>query len=191
MQFVREASLEEYAGWFLLRAAAGGDPAPVPTGADQQVAAMRERHAGKMRSWFNAATRWQIVELDVTDLANLVFLESSWTKENGLVAYDGLNYRTLRRVAERARASNYLSQPRCHEKQRSYYERLQRGELLLSGADRIAICSAEPSEISTNPAARYYLLDGVGRSLPYMMLLQERMLEHMRVEAFLAERGVW
>jgi hypothetical protein len=188
---VRETSLEEYAEWFLLRAAAGGDPAPVPTGTDQLVAAMRERHAGKMRPWFNAATRWQIVELDVTDLANLVFLENSWTKENGLVTCDGLNYRTLTRVAERARASNYLLQPCCHEKQKSYYERLQRGELHLNGGDRIAICSAEPSEINANPAARYYLLDGVGRSLPYMILLQDRKLESMRVEAFLAERGTW
>jgi hypothetical protein len=188
MQFVREASLEEYAEWFLRRAAANGDSAHIPTGAAQQIAAMSDRHAGKMRPWFNATIHWQIVELDVIDLANLVFLENSWTKENGLVIYDGLNYRTLARVAERARASNYLYGSKCHAKQKAYYERLQEGELCLTGRDRIAICSAEPNEINTNPAARYYLLDGVGRSLPYMILLQERKLEHTRVEAFLAER---
>jgi hypothetical protein len=31
--------------------------------------------------------------------------------------------------------------------------------LLLEGEDRVAICSAEESEIRSNPAARYYLLE--------------------------------
>jgi hypothetical protein len=69
------------------------------------------------------------------------------------------------------------------------YDRLAAGRLELKGENRIAICSAEPDEISANPAARYYLLDGVGRCLPYMILLKEGRLKQMSIEAFLAERG--
>jgi hypothetical protein len=59
-----------------------------------------------------------------------------------------------------------------------------------AGQRRIAICSAEPSEIQSNPDAHYYLLDGVGRCLPYMILLRERHPVPVPVEAFLGRRIV-
>ncbi|MGA3335200.1 MAG: hypothetical protein ABSC62_13655 [Terracidiphilus sp.] len=86
---------------------------------------------------------------------------------------------------------NYISLACCHVKQRAYYESLERAELALQGANRLAICSAEHSEMDSNPSARYYLLDGVGRSLPYMILLLEQKIESLRIEAFMAERGSW
>jgi hypothetical protein len=188
MRFIRESSLEEYANWYLERDAAKGDSRPIPNRPEQQVQAMRDRHRGKMRQWFNESTRWRIAELDVVeDLSNLVFLESDWTKKAALVIPDGPNYRLLRRVAENALRCEYLNTlPREH-KHRIYYEGLETGTL--RGAQRVAVCSAEPSEIQSNPDARYYLLDGVGRCLPYMMLLLDRKVEPMPVEAFLAERG--
>jgi hypothetical protein len=151
---------------------------------------MWDGHSGKMRKWFNESTRWHIVELDVVeDLPNFVFLESDWTKGEGLVIPNGPNYRLLRRVAQNALACDYLSSlPPDHQRHKAYYDSLLRGSLRLVGNNRIALCSAEPSEIASNPAARYYLLDGVGRCLPYMMLLLERKAELVPVEAFLAER---
>jgi hypothetical protein len=75
-----------------------------------QVDEMRQRHGGKMRDWFNASTRWYIVEIDlVGELANLVFLECPWTREEGLVIRDGPNYRLLDRIAGNAIASLYLA----------------------------------------------------------------------------------
>ncbi len=150
---------------------------------------MSERHSGKVRPWFNDSTRWYLAELDRTDLEKLVFLECDWTKGNGLVQNDGPDYRTLLRVAQRAKAMKYISLDCCNVKQRAYYESLERSEFGLQGANRLAICSAEPCEMDSNPSARYYLLDGLGRSLPYMILLLEGKIEPMRIEAFMAERG--
>lgn len=191
MRFLRTSSLEEYAKWYLEREAAKGDSRPIPIPQKEQVEAMWHRHGSKddkMRKWFNESARWHIVELDVVeDLPNLVFLECDWTKEAGLVICDGLNYRTLGRVTANAN-DGYLNTLPPEHKHRIYYQGLAAGTLQLVGANRIAVCSAEPSEIEPNPAARYYLLDGVGRCLPYMMLLLERKVEPVSVEAFLAER---
>jgi hypothetical protein len=194
MRFVRKSSLEEYAAWYLQRAKAKGDSRPIPNRAEQQVQAMWDRHGSnddKMRKWFNESTRWHIVKLDVVeDLPNLVFLECPWTKQAGLVIPDGPNYRLLRRVAENALTCDYLgSLPQDHQELKKYYDSLARGLLQLVGQNRIAVCSAEPSEIESNPAAHYYLLDGVGRCLTYMMLLLEHKVESVPIEAFLADRG--
>jgi hypothetical protein len=58
----------------------------------------------------------------------------------------------------------------------------------LKGENRIAICSAEPSETTSNPSADYYLLDGAGRCLPYMMLVKQNKLGFAPIESFLAKR---
>jgi hypothetical protein len=190
MRFTRASSLEEYAKWYLERETAKGDSRPIPNRPEQQVQAMWDRHCGKMRNWFNEGARWDIADFDVVgDLPNLVFLECPWTKQARLVIPDGPNYRLLGRVAESALRYGYLNTLPLEHKHRTYYERLAAGTLQLVGADRVAVCSAEPSEIRSNPAARYYLLDGVGRCLPYMMLLLERKVGPAPVEAFLADRG--
>jgi hypothetical protein len=149
---------------------------------------MRQYHAGKMRTWFDASTQWQVAELEDTDLAKLVFLECSWTKSEGLVIPDGPNYRLLRRVAANAMALGYLKRPTAH-KHKAYYDQLAAGTLQLSGADRIAICSAEPGEVERNSDARYYLLDGIGRCLPYIILVAQQQPVPRPIEAFVAERG--
>jgi hypothetical protein len=188
MHNVRPSSLEEYACWYLEREARKGDSRPIPDGPDQQVQAMWHRHDGKMRPWFTASSRWHIVLLEATsDLPKLVFLECPWTKEERLVIPGGPNYRLLGRVALNATAGDYLDRPSAH-KHKAYYDELAAGALRLKDEDRVAICSAEDSEIRSNPDARYYLLDGVGRCLPYMILMTEQKREHALIEAFLAER---
>ena len=188
MRTVRPSSVEEYASWFLRRSARRGDVCPIPDSPEEQVQAMWDRHRPKMRDWFNVGTHWHIVMLDtIRDLADLVFLESPWTKSEGLVVPGGLNYRVLNRVVANAIEGGYLARPSAH-KHKAYYDSLAAGRCCLEGEDRIAICSAEPNEISQNPVARYYLLDGVGRCLPYMILVKEQKLTYEPVEAFLAER---
>jgi hypothetical protein len=71
---------------------------------------------------------------------------------------------------------------------KKYYDQFIAGNLQLIGANRIAICSAEPDEIRQNPNALYYLLDGVGRSLPYMVLVLQKQPVPKPIEAFVAER---
>jgi hypothetical protein len=188
MRIVRESSLEEYALWYLQREARKPGSASVPADTDARVETMRQHHAGKMRPWFDASTQWRISELDESDLADLVFLESSWTIDEGLVVPDGPNYRLLRRVADNAIALGYLGRETAH-KHKEYYDKFVAGTLRLTRADRIAICSAEPNEVAQNPSARYYLLDGVGRCLPYMILVAQDQSVPRLIEAFVAEKG--
>jgi len=141
-----------------------------------------------MRDWFGDATRWCVMSLDTaSDLTNLVFLESGWTKREGLIIPDGKNYRLLGRVVENAILENYLARPSA-KKHKDYYDKLANGSLRIEGEDRVAICSAEESEIRSNPDAQYYLLDGVGRCLPYLILVAEHKREFEPIEAFCVSR---
>src|SRR5258708_37711430 len=137
MRGVRKSSLQEYAGWYLQREAGKAGCEFAPIDADAQVETMRQHHAGKMRTWFDASTRWQIAELKDTDLEKLVFLECSWTRGEGLVVLDGPNYRLLRRVAANAIALDYLNRPSAH-RHKAYCDQIAAGTLQLSGRDRLA-----------------------------------------------------
>jgi hypothetical protein len=187
LRVLRASSVEEYARWYLRRERRK-HPDQIADDSGDPVEVMRRDHRGKMRNWFSDATRWHIVSLDiVSDLASLVFLECAWTKLEGLVIPDGKNYRLLGRVAENATAGNYLARPSAN-KHKDYYDKLATGVLRIEGEDRVAICSAEESEIRTNPSAQYYLLDGLGRCLPYMILIAEHRREFAPIEAFCAAR---
>lgn len=186
MKQIRESSQEEYAHWYLAREQAKGSTDPLPEGDAAALETMRSSHAGKWRGWFGEAS-WSLAVLNRRDLEKLVFLESRWTKEEGLVVPDGPDYRLLGHVAERARDLRYLERATAAP-HLDYYERIRRGFRLVRD-ERIAVCSAEPSEISQNPSARYYLLDGAGRALAWMILMDEEALPDEDVEAFVAERS--
>ncbi len=149
---------------------------------------MWERHGGKMRPWFIDTTCWSIVTLEAADLADLVFLESDWTKGERLVVPGGLNYRLLDQVVQNAKTIDYFASPSTDDRLKVYYRALTSGSLCLHGEDRVVVCSAEDCEMARNPRGRYYLLDGVGRCLPYLLLMTEKAIEYVPVEAFLAER---
>jgi hypothetical protein len=188
MRVLRPSSTEEYARWYLQREREKHPASSIADERGNSVEAMRRYHPGKMRPWFSGTTRWNIVSLGtLNDLRNLVFLESGWTKEERLVIPGALNYRLLERVAKNAAAGNYLARTSAH-KHKAYYDRIASGSLRIEGEDRVAICAAEESEIRSNPAASYYLLDGVGRCLPYMMLVAEHAREFTPIEAFCADR---
>jgi hypothetical protein len=182
---IRPSSQGEYALWYLARERAKGNSEPIPPDPVAATQAMRERHAGKWRDWFDDGA-WSVALLDRTDLHDLVFLESRWTIDEGLVVRDGSDYRLLTRVAQRAIANDYLSRSSA-ARHLDYYERLE-GGYRLTNNERIAICSAEPSEIASNPSARFYLLDGAGRALAYAILLAGRRVSFEPIEAFVAER---
>jgi hypothetical protein len=188
MRVLRVSSVEEYSSWYLERDRRKHPDRTSPEISRSQVQTMQQFHPGKMRDWFNVFTRWQIVSLDaIDDLTNLVFLESEWTKKERLVVPDGPNYRLLGRVAKNAIAEGYLGNESAH-RHKAYYDKLASGSLRIQAEERVAICSAEESEIRSNPDAKYYLLDGVGRCLPFMMLMMQRKQEFSPLEAFLAEK---
>lgn len=183
---LRNATAGEYALWYLKREFEKDRRERVlPSTPDDAIAAMGWCEVGKWYPWFPRAT-WSIVTLDLADFSTLVFPEIDWSKAEGLVPNSGSDYRILKRVAERARLVDYLKRPTAR-KHLGYYERLQ-GGLHLTGDNRIAICTATDGEHHANPSAQQYLLDGSGRSLPYMMLVLGGELPYTPVEAFLAQK---
>lgn len=193
MEVIRESSLSEYAAWYLQRdsdkhKAKTGAPKPIPDKVDDQLKMMWNCHGGKMRPWFANASQWSIVRIDLEEFEHLIFLDTHWTKAEGLTPHTGPDYRILKQVAYNALKIGYLSQAK-NPRHLDYYKQLEQGKLTLQDASRIAICSAEPSEVENNPSANFYILDGAGRSLPYMILLQEGKLPYVSVEAFLAKRN--
>lgn len=183
MKVNRPSSQAEYAVWYLDRERRKSGSHPALSDPAAAVAAVNRDHPGKWRSWFDNAN-WSLLSLTLDEFSRLVFPEISWTKDEGLTVDDLENYRLLRRVAERAIEIDYLDRPSAG-KHRRYHEELERG-LRLEGADRVAICSAE-AELGRNPAASHYLLDGAGRSLPYLILVQRGRLEYQPVEAHCAD----
>jgi hypothetical protein len=182
VQVLRPSSLAEYANWYLQRDARKRQAVPVQ---HERVEMMWKDHEGKMRRWFTDAT-WSIVLLNEHDFSNLIFLESCWTTSEGLVIPDGHDYRLLKRVAQNALKSSYLTRA-SDSRHKDYYVRFANGNLKLLGEERITLCSAE-GERELNPTGQYYILDGAGRSLPYLMLVLEGKQKYEPVEAFVAER---
>lgn len=188
METIRTSTLDEYISWYLEREAAKGSAYPIPNSAAARRKVMWDYHKGKMRDWFELASDWTVVRLGLDEFENLVFLESNWTKSEGLIERDGPDYRVLKRIARNAIQIDYLehaNDPRHLE----YYDLLKRETLVLRGDSRIAVCSATLNERRHNPSAEFYILDGVGRSLPYMILVQQGNLPYTPVEAFLARRN--
>jgi hypothetical protein len=190
MDIIRESSLEEYASWYLKRESRKRRDFVIPDDSKEQVEIMWSQHDGKMRKWFNGGIHCYIILINnVADLENLIFLESFWTKKEGLVVPPNKNYRLLRQVAYNAISLKYLERPSANQ-HKVYYEMEKRGLLSLEGNNRIVICSAEQSEIDSNPDGKYYLLDGVGRCLPYMILMINHEQVFKPIEAFLIEREI-
>jgi hypothetical protein len=147
---------------------------------------MRQQHEGKTRPWFSTA-RWFVARLERSEFDRLVFLDCTWTRREGLVLADGPNYRILSRVAQNALSSGYLEKT-SDPRHRKYYAAMAECHFRLECTSRLAICSADANELQQNPLATYYLLDGVGRALAYMLFLLNSSVPYESVEAFVAER---
>ena len=93
----------------------------------------------------------------------------------------------LERVGKNSSGGDYISRYSA-TKHNYYYERMRSGAYELVNGNRIALCSANEHEVGSNPSGRYYLLDGAGRSLPYMMLVAAKTIPYSSVEAFVATR---
>jgi hypothetical protein len=184
------SSLQEYIDWYLARERRKRGGPELPATAAERCALMERAHRGKLRAWFPTA-EWSIVLLEeVRELERLVFWHSpgGWAQWHGLVVEDGTpDWRTLGRVAENAARGDYLR--KVPDPQHLHYYRAYRDcHFRLEGGSRLALCSLTPEEKAENPGGSYYLQDGNGRSLPYLLFVNEDRARFEPVEAFLAER---
>jgi len=99
--------------------------------------------------------------------------------------------RTLENAAENALASGYFkTMRRKREHHFWYYLSYIFGQLSLKNENRLVVRTLNETEKQDLPESTYsyYLHDGWGRALPYMVLVLKERIKYKPVEAFLAER---
>jgi len=186
MRYMRDASFDEYAVWFFEREMRKGGGKEVPGTPEDRLA---EFHGGakyKYREWFLTA-RWTVQCLqDPEEMESLMVVSAHFTREYRL--WNPPEQRLLGVEARNAIRYDYFLKDPKSGRHRCYYNLLWTGKLELRGADRLVLLSLEDTWRREAPDATYYLHDGFGRALPYMMLLEEEAIQFAPVEVFLAER---
>jgi hypothetical protein len=185
MRHLRGSTFDEYVEWYLSRERRENPNLNVPDTAPARMDMMKRDHGGKLRFWFEKG-RWSVVLLEREEFANLIFHEDGWTRQEGLLVDDGQNYRLLGRVADRALESGYLTKTN-DKRHLEYYTAFRRCHFRPEGISRLVICAANDAERKANPGGSFYLHDGTGRGLPYMILVTENPAMFEPVEAFLAQ----
>ena len=186
MRFVREASFDEYATWFFERARRTKACETIPETAHKRLDAFQTWARGKFHDWFITA-RWtvQLVE-SPRELESLMVVSAPFTREYRL--WNDGEQRLLGVEARNALQHDYFLNDPTSGRHARYYLLLKGGKLKLEGQDRLVLITLDESSRLEAPAATYYLHDGFGRALPYMMLLEENGLQFEPMEAILAER---
>ena len=99
--------------------------------------------------------------------------------------------RTLKNAAENALATGYFeTMRRKRERHFWYYLSYIYGQLSLRKENRLVVRTLNEDEKHNflKGTYSYYLHDGWGRALPYMVLLLQERIKYEPVEAFLAEQ---
>lgn len=164
------------------------NPGRIPVFARNRHRLMRKCHSGKLEDWFQKAN-WSIVSLTQDEFERSMILEGGWTIDDGLVDRSSteINYRLLRNVANIAIQMRYL-ETNANERMRNYYERLRNGSFRMSQEFIVLRSLGSNEKTHRNPDALFYLHDGLGRSLPYQVLIREGCLSYEPVKAILALR---
>lgn len=133
----------------------------------------------------------KLITINLEEFRRLVFLENNWTIEERLTPRNNpTDYRLLERVAERAINMDYINninEGHRGYRMREYYNKIQSSDLQLNCENRIIIRSLVENERIHNPHGNYYIHDGNGRCLPYMILLLEDRIEFNKVECYCFE----
>lgn len=191
MDRTADSSFFEYGQWYLEREVRKGQrlDCAIPTSAPQMQSHFETRCRGKYRSWFPRG-HWTIGHLSFDEFKRLMVLDVAHTRHERLVVA-GVP-RTLLNAAKNALASGYfeIMQPK-REKHLWYYLRYTIGSLSLTGENRLVVCTLNRGEKRGSPEGAYsfYLHDGWGRALPYMVLLLQNRLSYEPVEVFCAVDG--
>lgn len=176
MEKIRHATAGEVALYYWDREEAKGNFAPSGT----------ERLRLPRGKCIEAAS-WTVVRLGTGELNGLVFLDSEPMRTAGLVKDDGPNFRLLGRVADRAVDMGYpASGDRGAQRHRDYLRQLEDG-MAQTQFGMLILRELVHSERFSNPDGRFYIHDGNGRMLPYLLALRAGAHSLPRVEAFLAE----
>jgi hypothetical protein len=190
MQRLRDSSFVEYGTWFWQRELRNERPLdkPIPSTDSEMEALFKTRAPGKYRPWFRSG-RWSVGRLTLDEFKHLMVLDAVETRSEQLVI-ERVN-RTLENAAKNALATGYFEVMRPLRRRHFwYFLSYVYGSLRLEGENRLVVCSLSPDETRGAPDATYsyYLHDGWGRALPYMVLVLQGEREYEPVEVVCVEK---
>lgn len=128
-----------------------------------------------------------LILLGIDEFKKLVYLESVWTRREKLIIKNGLDYRLLEKVADRAINMRYidsLNEEHPGYRMKTYYKKFLSTKMQFKCENRIIIRSLLDNEKFNNPSGKYYIHDGNGRCLPYMILIKEGKIKFNEVECY-------
>lgn len=185
---LRRASFDEYAQHYLAREIDKGfshDRLPATPAERRQH---METHAkGKMREWFPDAD-WYVVRIETPEaLSHLMMLDSQVTRGERLVR-DGVP-RLLGWGVKHAKETRYFEEATPHrQRHHDYYEVFSKGAMTLKGSNKLVLTTLDGERSQVQDTVLYYLHDGFGRALPYLTLVDRKIIPFEPVEALLAVR---
>ena len=188
MEQIVESSFLDFGKWYLEREVQKERRLdyPIPTTADEMEFRFKESVGGKYRPWFPKG-RWAIKRLTICEFKRLMVLDAHQTRDEQLVT-DKVP-RTLENAAKNALTTGYFeAMTEKRKKHFWYYLSYQYGSLSLESNNRLAVISLNDNEKRgvPNGTYSYYLHDGWGRALPYMVHILQGW-EYKPVEVFCAE----
>jgi hypothetical protein len=192
MNRVADSSFFEYGKWYREREKRKGChlDGPPPTTEDEMRSLFKKSYPGKYWDPF-PRERWSICLLDYDEFKKLMIVDGAETRSEQLVIA-GIP-RTLKNAARNAVATGYFETMRwTREKHFWYYLSYRFGSLVLNNKDRLVVRTMNEDEKKQDVPKgtfSYYLHDGWGRALPYMVLLFEKRIKYDPVEVFLAEEN--
>jgi len=189
IRILKRCDFDDYVAWYLARELRKGRRFRCPRSAAARHQLMERAHAGKLLPGISDWQWWQGRIDSPQALAALLIPLSSQSVEQGLI--DPTRPRTLGVAVERLGASQFFERTdgagASPHPFRRYYQRLAHESLALRGSERLVLRSLTPAERRTAPRANdLYLLDGVGRALPYLSLVQQGRLRFRPIDVFVA-----
>ncbi|MCB1743437.1 MAG: hypothetical protein KDK91_23880 [Gammaproteobacteria bacterium] len=189
---LQRCDMDDYIGWYLAREVRKGRRFRRPRDVAARRQIMEHAHAGKLLPGMSAWQWWRGRIQCANALAGLLIPLSEQSITQGLI--DPTRPRTLGVATDRLLAGRFFERRdppgRAPHPFRRYYRRLATGALNLRDPDGMALRSLTPGERKeTSAAGRLYLLDGVGRGLPYLALIRQERLRFRPIDIFVALSG--
>lgn len=189
MKTLRAVSFDDFVEWYLRRENTKGNIRSVPETRFERRILMEATQHGKL--WPGCASwPWSLVEVAPSELSNLLILADDWTRDELLVRKGVV--RTLGNTVTHALDSGYFTDLTDRRtRHHGYYHTFEHTSPSTSEIGRLVLRTLhenERSEVDAGHASGicYYLHDGFGRLLPYLTLLQQKQVEPVVIEAFLA-----
>ena len=184
MKFIRKCTGEEYAHSFWVRQNRKDPKTPIYSSALEQMKKPVDQGGHPYKLPSPELRRWAIWQLTTpAELGTLMVIQDLYMETHELIVKPP----TLGNIARRAIETDYFANVKEGTQQRLYHE-WTKGTLenRITDDDRLCLRALTDEEGFKSPTSSFYIVDGWGRSLPYLTLVYLGH-EFVPIAAYIAE----